>query len=56
MDLGPNAVFVWASYVAVSIVIAAVLVWLFADGRRQQRKLDAFEARGITRRSAASRE
>lgn len=54
MDLGPNAAFVWAAYIAFAIVIAALLLWLTADGRRQQRRLKDLEARGVTRRSAGS--
>jgi len=54
MDLGPNAVFVWASYGAAAIVIAGLIAWLIADGRSRQRRLDALEARGITRRSAGA--
>ena len=54
MDLGPNAVFVWAAYAAFAIVIAMLLLWLAMDGRRQQRRLRNLEARGVTRRSARS--
>jgi len=53
VDLGPNASFVLAAYAASAIIIAALLFWLFADGRQQQRRLDDLEARGVTRRSAA---
>ena len=54
MDLGPNAAFVWAAYAAFARVIAALLLWLFADGKRQQRRLKELEARGVTRRSAGA--
>jgi heme exporter protein D len=54
MDLGPNAAFVWAAYAAFALVIAALLLWLFADGKRQQRRLKELEARGVTRRSAGA--
>ena len=54
MDLGPNAVFVWAAYTAFAIVMAMLLLWLAMDGRRQQRRLRNLEARGVTRRSARS--
>jgi heme exporter protein D len=54
MDLGPNAAFVWAAYAAFTLVIAALLLWLFADGKRQQRLLRDLEARGVTRRSAGA--
>ena len=54
MDLGPNAAFVWAAYAAFALVIAALLLWLLADGKRQQRLLKDLEARGVTRRSAGA--
>jgi heme exporter protein D len=53
MDLGPHAVFVWTSYGAVFVVLAALIAWLIHDGRRQQRRLLQLEARGIRRRSAS---
>jgi heme exporter protein D len=52
MDLGPHAVFVWMSYAAVFVVLAALIAWLIRDGRRQQRRLLQLEARGVRRRSA----
>ena len=55
MDLGPHAAFIWICYAAVTLVIAGLLAWLAADGRRQQAALDDFEARGIKRRSTATR-
>jgi heme exporter protein D len=54
VDLGPNAPFVLAAYAAFAVIIGALLFWLFADGRRQQRRLNDLEARGVTRRSAAA--
>ena len=51
MDLGPHAIYVWVSYAAVVLVLAAVVAWLVADGRRQQRLIDALEGRGVRRRS-----
>lgn len=52
MDLGPNAVFVWSAYGVFAAVIAAVLLWLIAEGARLQRKLDRLDAEGVRRRSA----
>jgi heme exporter protein D len=52
MDLGPHASFILTSYVAVIGVIAALIGWLFYDGRRQQAALAALEARGIKRRGS----
>jgi heme exporter protein D len=54
MDLGPNAVFVWAAYGAVAAVLAALLLWLYVEGTRQQRKLDRLDAEGVRRRSTRS--
>jgi len=51
MDLGPHAAFVWASYGAVTVVLALMVLWLVLDGRRQQRLIDELAARGIRRRS-----
>ncbi len=53
MDLGPHAAFIWASYGVMTLVLAALIAWLVADGRLQQRRLDQLEARGVRRRSAA---
>jgi heme exporter protein D len=51
-DLGPHAAFIWASYAAVAAVVAALIVWLLADGARYRRQLADLEARGVRRRSA----
>ena len=37
----------------VVVVLAGLIGWLVVDGRRQQRLIDALEARGVRRRSAA---
>jgi heme exporter protein D len=55
MDLGPHAGFIWASYAAAAVVVAALIVWLVLDGRRQQRLVDDLEARGVRRRSGSVR-
>jgi heme exporter protein D len=52
LDLGPNAVYIWASYAVVAITLAGFAAWLVADGRHQQRILDDLDARGVRRRSA----
>lgn len=53
MDLGPHAAFIWASYAAETIVLAALVGWLFYDGNRQKQQLADLERRGITRRGAS---
>ncbi len=51
MDLGPHTAFILASYGTFVLVLAALLIWLFADGKRQTDALAALEARGVKRRS-----
>ncbi|MEQ1651564.1 MAG: heme exporter protein CcmD [Hyphomicrobium sp.] len=54
MDLGPHAAFIWLSYAVVTLVVAGMIAWLVADGRRQLAALADLEARGVRRRSSAS--
>ena len=54
MDLGPHAAFIWASYAAEGIVLAALIGWLLYDGSRQKQQLADLERRGVTRRGASS--
>jgi heme exporter protein D len=49
MELGPHAAFIWAAYAAAALVLVALAAWLIHDGRRQQRRLDDLEARGLRR-------
>jgi heme exporter protein D len=56
MDLGQHAAFIWAAYGSVVLVLGGLIAWLVADGRRQQQRLDALEARGVRRRSASARQ
>lgn len=56
LDLGPHAVFVWASYAVVVGGTVAMIAVIWADERRQARMLAELEARGITRRSARARQ
>lgn len=44
-DLGPHAAFIWASYVLMAAVLAALTAWLVLDGQRQARLLADLEAR-----------
>lgn len=54
MDLGPHAFFIIVSYAAMSLILAALCVWLWLDGRRYQKALKAFEQRGGHRRRSQS--
>jgi heme exporter protein D len=54
MDLGPHAAFIWASYAAETIVLAALIGWLLYDGSRQKRQLADLERRGVTRRGSSA--
>jgi heme exporter protein D len=54
MELGPHAVFIWAAYGSVALVLGALLGWLVVDGQRLARELAELEARGVRRRSATS--
>lgn len=56
MDLGPHAVYVWASYAVVTVGLAGLALWLVLDGRRQQRLIDELDRRGVRRRSDRARE
>jgi heme exporter protein D len=51
IDLGPHAAFIWSAYAMVVLVIGGLIAWLALDGREQERRLAAFAARGIKRRS-----
>jgi heme exporter protein D len=49
-----HAPFIWASYGAVTLVVAGLLAWLWLDARRQRGALADLERRGVRRRSARS--
>jgi heme exporter protein D len=51
MDLGPHAVFIEIAYGFATLIVAAMIVWIVLDYRRQTRSLVELEARGATRRS-----
>ena len=42
---------IYASYGLTAAVLLGLVAWLIWDGRRQQRRLEDLEARGIRRRS-----
>ncbi|MCR6733561.1 MAG: heme exporter protein CcmD [Afipia sp.] len=52
MSFGPYASFIVTSYLLAAFVVAALIVWIALDYRRQQRTLRDLEASGVTRRSA----
>lgn len=52
LDLGRHSAFIWLSYAAVAVVMAALIAWLLVEGRRQARRLADLEAQGVRRRSA----
>ncbi len=55
MDLGPHAAFILWAYAITVAALAALVAWVLADQRRQERRLAELEARGITRRSSRAR-
>ncbi len=54
--LGKYAATIIACYLLALAVMAGLVVWLVADGRRLTRVLANLEARGVRRRSASSGE
>jgi heme exporter protein D len=56
MDLGPHASYIWACYAIAAVVLSLLVAWLVYDGRRQQRLIEALEARGVRRRSGRSQD
>ncbi|MCP2000416.1 heme exporter protein CcmD [Nitrobacter winogradskyi] len=54
MALGPYASFIVTSYVSVAAVVAALIVWVTMDYRRQKARLRGLEASGAVRRSGRS--
>ena len=51
MNLGPHAAFIIGAYGVATLIVAAMIAWIFLDHRRQMRILSDLEARGVTRRS-----
>jgi heme exporter protein D len=54
MSLGPYASFIVTSYLMATAVVAALIVWIAIDYRRQKLRLHELEASGAIRRSARS--
>ena len=48
-----HAFYVYSSYGFAALVVIAVTVWTWADGRARQKELAALEASGVRRRSRA---
>jgi heme exporter protein D len=51
-DLGPHAVFIWAAYGVTLVAVAALVMAIVGDDRRQRRLIAELERQGLTRRSA----
>ncbi|HEY0328130.1 MAG TPA: heme exporter protein CcmD [Rhodopseudomonas sp.] len=51
MALGPYASFIIGSYAVSALVVAILIVWVALDYRRQQARLRALDAAGVSRRS-----
>jgi heme exporter protein D len=51
MAFGPYAWFIATSYGLVAAVVLILILWVAMDYRRQQARLRALEASGVTRRS-----
>jgi len=56
MDLGPHAGFIATAYAVAAVVVAILVIWVFADYRAQRRRLGELERRGFARRSEAYRQ
>jgi heme exporter protein D len=54
-DLGPHAAFIWAAYGVTALAMAALVLLIVQDDRRQRWLLAELERQGITRRSAKPR-
>jgi len=54
MSLGPYATFIVTSYALVAAVVAALIIWVISDYRRQKARLHDLEASGVVRRSGRS--
>jgi heme exporter protein D len=51
LDLGPHAAFIESAYAIAVVILAALILWVVADHRRQARRLADLEARGKGRRT-----
>jgi heme exporter protein D len=51
LDLGPHAGFIETAYAIAIVILAALILWIVADHRRQARRLADLEADGKSRRA-----
>jgi len=51
LDLGPHAAFIESAYAIAVVILAALIIWVVADHRRQARRLADLEAYGKGRRA-----
>lgn len=56
LGLGPHASFILAAYSVTFVAIAALVVAMVRDDRKQRHRLAELERQGITRRSAVKTE
>ena len=54
IDLGPHAAFIIGSYAVTVLAIGALVAWIVADGKAQQRAITDLESKGARRRSRKS--
>ncbi|MEZ5922992.1 MAG: heme exporter protein CcmD [Hyphomicrobiaceae bacterium] len=54
-DLGPHAMFIWSAYGVVALVLAVLVLWILADGRRQRALLQRLEGEGLRRSDRSER-
>jgi heme exporter protein CcmD len=52
--LGPHVDFIVAAYMAATIVVVALIAWVWSDYRAQRRALGELEKHGVKRRSRRS--
>ena len=52
---GPYAAYILSAYGLSALAIGVLALWIIVDARQQKRALRDLEARGIRRRSAASK-
>lgn len=51
-QIAAQMAYVWAAYAVSAAVFGGLIAWLWIEGRRQSKQLEALERRGIRRRSA----